>query len=801
MTDSEDDDFVLYGSPVEQFDEETLPRKKAVSVRDQVVTDKHGRRRFHGAFTGGFSAGFFNSVGSLEGWTPSAFKSSRSDKAKMEKQKPEDFMDEEDMDEFGIAPKVLHATNDFNDSSLKRKKNHQLSDGPIPGQPVLTELLHAPKATVGIKLLMKMGWKPGQGIGPRVTKAEKKKMKEEYGKVKRKVYGCSLPQETSKMKQSDSDDDDDSSTDDDENITFAPEDFQPVLCKAKDNFFGLGFSGLDRRPILSTHINLFEPTPLKMKEKNKKVLITGQAFGVGAFEEEDEDIYTQEDMSQYDFSLESTSATSKQKSQEPSMKPLPNYSENILEGFILGTNCETLKKYFPPPMLSEGFQPMMSRIDARTLSSNKVKQSNDTKKKGHQRHVVTAVERATILGDDVNVSSNVENKEHDVISNVTQLGCSSFKPFAAYPEKEQRYEKYLELLKKGQKERLSYFQPLTMTEWEREREKVEFEKAAVLYKPLSGMMSDRFVSATQPDDLNILLPSVSKPIDADADKRAAANMKMFGKLTREEVDWRPCSLLCKRFNVPELFPGSGDSSNVKSNSSSKFSVFSFLEASSFNKTLSETQCDQPDRDNIPVPDIVAKTEDISDNSSSDSEEKRKDSDLQFPDPPAKVDLFKAIFLSSSDDDSESDEEKQIKVETQDKKETDSETIILEEKNTVLPVQEISTQRNTSPPRGVFANLDLDAVNTHRKVTTEVSVDVVHEDNISNEQEIQDSDIKDMYGPMLPVTKSCASASSTKVIPSIVTSANCTWVEKTKKKHKKHKKSSKHKKSKHKKKKH
>jgi hypothetical protein len=29
--------------------------------------DEKGRRRFHGAFTGGFSAGYFNTVGSKEG--------------------------------------------------------------------------------------------------------------------------------------------------------------------------------------------------------------------------------------------------------------------------------------------------------------------------------------------------------------------------------------------------------------------------------------------------------------------------------------------------------------------------------------------------------------------------------------------------------------------------------------------------------------------------------------------------------------------------------------------------------------
>lgn len=34
---------------------------------DQQVRDEKGRRRFHGAFTGGFSAGYYNSVGSKEG--------------------------------------------------------------------------------------------------------------------------------------------------------------------------------------------------------------------------------------------------------------------------------------------------------------------------------------------------------------------------------------------------------------------------------------------------------------------------------------------------------------------------------------------------------------------------------------------------------------------------------------------------------------------------------------------------------------------------------------------------------------
>jgi G patch domain-containing protein 1 len=51
-------------------------RKKKLLAPDQV-TDEQGRRRFHGAFTGGFSAGHYNTVGSVEGWAPQTFVSSR----------------------------------------------------------------------------------------------------------------------------------------------------------------------------------------------------------------------------------------------------------------------------------------------------------------------------------------------------------------------------------------------------------------------------------------------------------------------------------------------------------------------------------------------------------------------------------------------------------------------------------------------------------------------------------------------------------------------------------------------------
>jgi G patch domain-containing protein 1 len=74
---SDEEDYVFVGTSL-QDEEDTIPgqyRKTAAEpastrlapVWQQEATDDQGRRRFHGAFTGGFSAGYFNTVGSKVG--------------------------------------------------------------------------------------------------------------------------------------------------------------------------------------------------------------------------------------------------------------------------------------------------------------------------------------------------------------------------------------------------------------------------------------------------------------------------------------------------------------------------------------------------------------------------------------------------------------------------------------------------------------------------------------------------------------------------------------------------------------
>lgn len=76
MADSDSDsDYVYFGSAIADEVESRGYRKpvqdpaatRNLPVHKQEVTDAEGRKRFHGAFTGGFSAGYFNTVGSEVG--------------------------------------------------------------------------------------------------------------------------------------------------------------------------------------------------------------------------------------------------------------------------------------------------------------------------------------------------------------------------------------------------------------------------------------------------------------------------------------------------------------------------------------------------------------------------------------------------------------------------------------------------------------------------------------------------------------------------------------------------------------
>jgi hypothetical protein len=161
--------LILVGTRIEE-DSKDDRKRKFVPVHEQTVVDEHGRRRFHGAFTGGFSAGYFNTVGSAEGFTPQQFRSSRADGKLAQSAQQQDvkqFMDAEDFAEFGMQEGVVANAqftaigNNNNTNNNKRTATVVAASAPF----VPDELLQPARHGVGVNLLRTMGWRDGDGVG------------------------------------------------------------------------------------------------------------------------------------------------------------------------------------------------------------------------------------------------------------------------------------------------------------------------------------------------------------------------------------------------------------------------------------------------------------------------------------------------------------------------------------------------------------------------------------------------------------------------------------------------------------
>lgn len=121
--------------------------------------------RFHGAFQGGFSAGWHGTVGSAEGFVPAQFRSSRAQRvAAAAPQTAEDFMDDEDRRE--LLAESLSARPEF--AGLRGSGGGEKEAGKeaLQQQKTAMEELFAPvQFTVGLLMLRTMGWREGRGVG------------------------------------------------------------------------------------------------------------------------------------------------------------------------------------------------------------------------------------------------------------------------------------------------------------------------------------------------------------------------------------------------------------------------------------------------------------------------------------------------------------------------------------------------------------------------------------------------------------------------------------------------------------
>ncbi|XP_031136140.2 G patch domain-containing protein 1-like [Sander lucioperca] len=796
-----DEDFVTYGTPLEPLEEDE-PLKKPVPLHEQTVKDEKGRyQRFHGAFTGGFSAGYFNTVGTKEGWAPSTFVSSRQQKVeKKHHARPEDFMDEEDFGEHGIAPREITTSQEFSssrrDAAGEKARAVHAQAALIPGDTLLEELITPTRSSVGVELLKRMGWREGQGVGPRTKRKARRQQTDGAGGV----YGAVLPPAGSE----ESEDEEEFAP---ENVTFAPKDVTPVDFNPRLGVQGLGYRGLDPgRALLGRaapeHIDLFRPQSESRsrlfgdaQRGSRRGGVAGQAFGVGAMEDDDdEEVYHRDCMSRYDTELGGAEpgdglygwTAPQQYSRKTDKSKDASYLGKILEGFTLAQKPSQETTIFPPPSLPRDYRPVhrfrpsvevlsLSGVSPALAEALRVSRGHMVKEEGGPqqggRHQLDSSQRRALLGEDAlqgpssvlellkpedrerllslrnSSSSNLPTPKtqppasHDALRwagpaavaapvggvaassssasglqqealtvwKGVQTSAQTFRPFEKNSSKQARYELYLNRLKQGDKDGLEQSLDPGMTEWERSRERDEFVRASILYRPTASSLSCRFTRAKDPEEDD---GSVEVPRDQEGDvddKQAAVNMKMFGKLTRETFEWYPDKLLCKRFNIPDPYPGCSlvGLPKVKRD---KFSVFNFLTVPESRETTAppkpadagkrsrwdvsqqkeEEKKEKKEKEKDPLSQLLndarkqtetklgqssppaSETPSVDEQKEKKDEEKEEEKEEEEEEEESRppMDLFKAIFASSSDEKSSSSSEGESDGEAEDKDATE-----------------------------------------------------------------------------------------------------------------------------------
>ena len=219
-------------------------------------------------------AQYFNTVGSKEGWTPSTLKSSRSNRDGASTQRTaEDFMDAEDLEELKSS-RTLQTNEQFDLLGGTQAELASRQAAASSSSAALRDLVRPSDDRIGEKLLRRMGWREGQGIGPRISAKARRRQAKELGLL------ATL--------EDDADDDEASKH------LFAPLDRPLALYDAKEDMRGLGSDAIQtlHQAVRSSDKGKGRAVDDQPPKRSGPI---GGAFGIGALEEADEDDYADAD--------------------------------------------------------------------------------------------------------------------------------------------------------------------------------------------------------------------------------------------------------------------------------------------------------------------------------------------------------------------------------------------------------------------------------------------------------------------------------------------------------------------------
>ncbi|CAO3565073.1 unnamed protein product [Mortierella alpina] len=720
-----DDSYVIVGTPLPQIKTTDAfgDPKRINPTRDQEVRDEQGRRRFHGAFTGGFSAGYYNTVGSKEGWAPSEFVSSRDKRSEKKIAKPEDFMDEEDKQMMADASRLV-TTDDFDvlgstERDLQRKRaaarSMQAAGGILGALPdsMIDDIIIPSAEPVGIRLLKRMGWKPGQGIGPRVLKRNRR------------------------LKDGPLSDDD---TDVPANVTFAPIDSAIVQFTNKTDHQGLGFDPYKNAPEFDR--SLQSQTGSKYLSESLETKKAGLKFGAFDEDDEDDDVYgagpTPLPSMAVDTVLDDQPITRRrrdsEKKQSKTDSESPMYCSDgrpPLPGFVLAPSAKSVK-WYPAPEVPRDFVPH------HTFSDN---EKPIHPSRGRDQPKLTADDRGVVLGEtpieaprrSVFEYMSAENKSRldnilgfvmdtegekhmrknhwevpTIDKDAAAAALQGFMPFGDNILKQNRYKQYLNVQAGNSDEKIELVEGFSGEDMTKELN--EFVQAARIFKPLSLSMANRFTSAskvvefTQPaaglrsaeeikaaEKLAPANQAVERMEVPKSQAAKAAAMGMFGPLTRSSVDFFPSKLLCKRFNVPNPHP---DHKDTGPETAKDLLDKTTMESMMMNRKPGEGMT--ADNAGVPTSQGVSSGPMETSEIAAQQEEDHPDQPEEVEERPA-MDIFKAIF-DDSDSDSDSDSTSSDGPNDRDKKRADSHVVVNENDQATA---EDPDNTDSDKPKGPF----------------------------------------------------------------------------------------------------
>lgn len=491
---------------------------------------------------------YFNTVGSKEGWTPSNFVSSRTNRKKdapPAQQRPEDFMDDEDLAEAEEARKLQTADvfAGLGTTAGGRSQENNFMD-----------ILKTSGETMGVKLMKKMGWREGQGVGPKIRRKARLDEGQDPGRGS-----------------------------DQQTHLFAPENATMISFVRKNDRKGLGFAGEERlsegsniagttksadpgsdNDEESTAFGAFKNGGRARKKKSERK----GGFGMGVLNDngsDDEDPYIMGPSISYNRTIGGDKKKKKKlETSRSSANPLLNSKPVFiskkagagfrrcsdgrlpLDGFVLSSSLDPLSSIlsqdgkYPPPKIPPGWKSSKTSSNPNTSATTPSTYQSAAAVAAASK--LSPKSRAALLGETLLPGKSVfdylnpnarariasatnnpnlppalsEADAHPLSSHQSRTlsslipplaketafaalsrGTAGWMPYAEDPPKRSRYRLFLEIRAGLRPDGTLPDRapgPTSNDDWAKEMH--EFAHAAQIFKPMTGMMASRFTSSS-----------------------------------------------------------------------------------------------------------------------------------------------------------------------------------------------------------------------------------------------------------------------------------------------------------------